>query len=224
MSNRILWVFAALSAVVFSSRPLQAQTELKVNGAYALAGIVNLSAEVPVSGHLGLVTEVLYSPWESIRLGGHSRPEKFAYLMESVRWYFEKDENKLHRGWWVAGDVGALVMMKMSRPYFFQQGQWICWRNKYEKGAGFMAGLTVGYKWEATPHFTLEAYAGGTFVAGWYNGYYLYDVVDGTGTVHRKDEIIMQPHRPEQPETDDPWNGSSNWIPRFGVNLAYRFL
>lgn len=226
--KRISFFFGLLTALL-SSAGLYGQAELKINGLYALGGVADVSVEVPVSRHLSLAGELLYSPWQSIRLGGHSRPENFGYVMGQARWYFKDryawtDGPAAHRGWWIGGDIGALVMMKMSRPYFFQDGQLICWRNKYEKGAGFMAGLTVGYKWVLSRHFSLEAYAGGTFVAGWYNGYYLYDVVDGTGVVHRKDEIIMRPHRPDEPEMDDPWNGSSNWIPRLGVNVAYRFL
>lgn len=217
--------FLICFAACLCSKGLYAQTELKVNGAYALAGVINISAEVPISPRLSLSGEMLYSPWESVKLGGHSRPEKFGYVMSEVRWYFKKTDKELHQGWWLGADLGALIMMKVSRPSFFKENQFIHWGNKYEKGAGIMTGFSVGYKWILNPHFTLEVYAGGTFITGWYNGYYLYDVYDAQGNkIASKDEIMMKPHRPNEPEQDDPWNGSSNWIPRFGVNLAYKFL
>ena len=224
VKNKKLFFLMCIAPCLWG-KGLYAQTELKVNGAYALAGIINISAEVPISPRLSLSGEALYSPWESVKLGGHSRPEKFAYVMSEVRWYFKKTDKELHRGWWLGADLGALIMLKMSRPRFFEDGKMICWFNKYERGAGLMTGLTIGYKWILNPHFTLEVYAGGTFITGWYNGYFLYDVYDDQGNkIHSKDEVMMKPQRPNQPEIDDPWNGSSNWIPRFGVNLAYKFL
>ena len=51
--------------------------------AYALAGVIDLSVEVPISPRLSLASEFLYSPWESVKLGGHSRPEKFGYVLGS---------------------------------------------------------------------------------------------------------------------------------------------
>ena len=218
----LVWTFALMA---LSTCGLKAQTEIKINGAYALAGIINPSVEVPISPRLSLAAEVLYSPWESVKLGGHSRPEKFGYVMSEMRWYFKKTDKDSHRGVWLGADLGILLMMKVSRPYFFDGGKLLAWWNKYERGAGFMSGFSVGYKWILNPHFTLDLYAGGTSITGWYNGYYLYDVVDAQGNIlHHKDEVWMKPNRPNQPEQDDPWNGSSNWIPRFGVALGYKFL
>lgn len=225
MKSTKRFLLAAVWVLLFFAPRAYGQTEVKVNGAYALAGVIDLSVEVPISPRLSLASEFLYSPWESVKLGGHSRPEKFGYVLGELRWYFKKTDRDHHRGWWVSGDLGALVMMKMSRPYYFKGGQFIHWANKYERGTGFLIGPAVGYKWILGEHFTLDAYVGGLFVIGWYNGYFLYDVYGPSGEiVHRKDEIIMKPHRPNQPEIDDPWNGSSNWIPRFGVNVAYKFL
>ena len=72
---------AAVWVLLFFAPRAYGQTEVKVNGAYALAGVIDLSVEVPISPRLSLASEFLYSPWESVKLGGHSRPEKFGYVL-----------------------------------------------------------------------------------------------------------------------------------------------
>ena len=218
-------IIIAVLMVSFCSSASYGQTELKINGAYALVGVINPSVEIPLSQRISYNAEVLYSPWQSVKLGGHSRPEHFLQIINTARFYFKKHEGGALRGWWGGVDIGALLMIKVSRPYILNDGKIFRWNNSYQRGMGILSGVSIGYKWNFGKRITLDVFAGGTFVTGWYNAYTLYDEFDSEGNqIAWKDKIEMNPQRPNQPEHPDPWNGSSHWIPRFGVMVGYKFL
>ena len=57
---------------------LSGTTTLKINGAYALVGVINPQVEFRLSPHSAFQTEFVYSPWQSI-FGGH--PMHFGILL-----------------------------------------------------------------------------------------------------------------------------------------------
>ena len=73
----------------------------------------------------------------------------------------------------------------------------------YQEGFSFLGGVSVGYKWELSPHWMLDAFVGGGNQQALYKGY------DWTTGVRY--------------DSASAWNQSAEWLPyRIGVQLGYR--
>ena len=180
----------------------QAQTYVKLNGLYALVGVINPSVEFTVSPHSTVQTEIVVSPWKSIN-GYHAM---FGILMGEYRYYF-KQHNK---GWYLGGNIGMMAF-DLSKPY--RDGWSIKMEERYSKGYGFMIGACVGYEYRFRERWLLDAFVGFAWMDSHYNGYSF----DG--------QIDMNPHRPVQPTHPDPFNGSSEWYPnKIGLSIGYRIF
>lgn len=178
-----------------------AQIYTKLNGLYACVGVINPQVEFRLSNHSTFQTEIVYSPWQSIK--GH--PFHFGIFMNEYRYYI-KEHN---RGFYVAGNVGMMAF-KMSKPYF-ANGQF-AFQNRYCKGYGFMFGAAVGYEYQFCNRWLLDAFFGYSWMHSAYNGYSL----DG--------EIDLYPHRPawKEPDSPDPFNFSAEWLPnKIGLSIGY---
>lgn len=188
--------------LVAAARPARAQGYVKLNGLYALAGVVNPAVEFAISPKSTLQTEIVVSPWKSI----HGKHMLFGILMGEYRRYF-KEHN---RGWYLGANLGMMAF-DMSKPY--RDGWSIKFENRYCKGYGMMIGLCVGWEWQFRERWLLDAYLGWAFMDSHYNGY-SFD--------HR---IDMYPHRPVDPPHPDPFNGSSEWYPnKIGLSIGYRIF
>ena len=192
----VLFVFTA------TALPAGAQTYVKLNGLYALAGVVNPSVEFVISPKSTVQTEIVVSPWESI--GG--KHMLFGILMGEYRRYFRGHND----GWYLGANAGMMAF-DMSKPYM--DGLHLRFEDRYCKGYGFMIGICAGYEWQFRERWVLDAFLGWSWMSSFYNGYSM----DG--------EIDMHPHRPVQPEYPDPFNGSSEWYPnKIGLSIGYRII
>lgn len=179
-----------------------AQGYVKLNGLYALAGIVNPAVEFAVSPKSTLQTEVVISPWKSFN--GHHMT--FGILMGEYRRYFRGHND----GWYLGANLGMMAF-DMSKPYV---EDWkLRFENRYSKGYGMMIGVCAGYEYQFAERWLLDVYLGWAWMSSFYNGYSM----DG--------EIQMDPHRPVQPKYPDPFNGSSEWYPnKIGFSIGYRIF
>ena len=192
----------ALLLTLFGIQNALPQGYVKLNGLYALAGIVNPAVEFAITPKSTLQSEIVISPWKSFD-GKHMT---FAIFMGEYRRFF-KEHN---RGWYLGANIGMMAF-DMSKPYI--ENWRLKFENRYCKGYGMMIGLCVGYEHQFGERWLLDAFFGWAWMDSHYNGYSF----DG--------EIDMYPHRPVQPKHPDPFNGSSEWYPnKIGVSIGYRIF
>ncbi len=201
MKRTILLAALFLSAIA-GIRDAAAQGYVKLNGLYALAGVVNPAVEFAISPKSTVQTEFVISPWKSIR-GKHMT---FAIMMGEYRYYFKQHNT----GWYVGGNLGMMAF-DISKPYL-QNGR-LKFQDRYCKGYGMMIGACVGYEYRFAERWLLDVFLGWSWMSSFYNGYSM----DG--------EIDMYPHRPVDPKYPDPFNGSSEWYPnKVGISIGYRII
>lgn len=200
--KKLIAALAVLCVLTAAVQPAEAQTYVKLNGLYALVGVVNPSVEFAISPKSTVQTEIVVSPWESI--GG--KHMLFGILMGEYRRYFRAHND----GWYLGANIGMMAF-DMSKPYM--DGWSLKLEDRYSKGYGFMVGICAGYEWQFSERWVLDAFLGWSWMSSFYNGYSL----DG--------KIDMEPHRPVPPKYPDPFNGSSEWYPnKIGVSIGYRII
>ena len=198
----ILKTLLILFALSLPTQRLDAQIYAKLNGLYALVGVINPAVEFTVSPKSTFQTEIVFSPWKYVNDHGVDKPMKFGILMTEYRRYFKQH----HRGWYLGANMG-MMGFKMSKPQF--SDGWFL-ENRYSKGYGMMIGICGGFEYQFADRWLLDAYFGWSYMLSWYNGYSL----DGT--------IDLYPHRPVQLEKPDPFNGSHEWLPnKIGVSIGF---
>lgn len=198
----ILKTLLILFVLSLPTQRLDAQIYAKLNGLYALAGVINPAVEFTVSPKSTIQTEIVFSPWKYVNDHGVDKPMKFGILMTEYRRYFKQH----NRGWYLGANMG-MMGFKMSKPQF--SDGWFL-ENRYSKGYGMMIGICGGFEYQFADRWLLDAYFGWSYMLSWYNGYSL----DGT--------IDLYPHRPVQPEKPDPFNGSHEWLPnKIGVSIGF---
>lgn len=174
---------------------------VKMNAAYAVAGVVNPQVEIHIKGNSWWQTEVVISPWRSI--AGH--PLMFGILQNEYRYYVPRT-----KGLYVGAHAG-IAAFNMSKPMLLNGG--VRFQERRCKGYGIMAGAVVGYRWlsERHPRLVVDAFVGFGYMHSKYNGYSMAGVID------------MYPQRPEdkQPTSPDPFNSSAEWLPtKVGVSVG----
>lgn len=183
---------------------LGAQGYVKLNGAYALAGVINPAVEMRISPHASVQFEAVYSPWRGI-YDPHDRcdkPMRFAIVMGEYRRY----SRSANDGWYVAGNAG-MMGFRMSKPYI--DGWQLRLQNRYCKGYGMMIGLAVGWERRFARRWLIDIFGGWSYMCSWYNGYSMDGAID------------MYPHRDLMPSPADPFNGSAEWLPnKAGVSIG----
>lgn len=198
--KRVLYIAIVVLLWCGITNTSTAQTYVKLNGLYAIGGVVNPQVEFCISPHSTFQTEVVYSPWQSFM--GH--PLHFGIFQNEYRYYIREHNH----GFYVAGNA-AMKAFNMSKPTIFNRR--LVFQNRYCKGWGIMFGVAVGYEYCFAERWLLDVYAGFGFSHCWYNGYSMDGVID------------MYPHRPEdrQPSSPDPYNMSAQWIPtKVGVSIG----
>ena len=198
----ILKTLLILFALSLPTQRLDAQIYAKLNGLYALVGVINPAVEFTVSPKSTFQTEIVFSPWKYVNDHGVDKPMKFGILMTEYRRYFKQH----NRGWYLGANMG-MMGFKMSKPQF--SDGWFL-ENRYSKGYGMMIGICGGFEYQFADRWLLDAYFGWSYMLSWYNGYSL----DGT--------IDLYPHRPVQLEKPDPFNGSHEWLPnKIGGSIGF---
>ena len=147
-----------------------AQIYAKLNGLYALVGVVNPAVEFRLTDHSAFQTEFVYSPWKSINVDGQSKPMHFGIFLNEYRYYFRG----YARGWYVGGNAGMMAF-RMSKPYIENWG--IHLENRYSKGYGFMFGACAGYERIFRKRWVFDVFFGWSWMTSFYNGYDLDGVV-----------------------------------------------
>ena len=198
----ILKTLLILFALSLPTQRLDAQIYAKLNGLYALVGVINPAVEFTVSPKSTFQTEIVFSPWKYVNDHGVDKPMKFGILMTEYRRYFKQH----NWGWYLGANMG-MMGFKMSKPQF--SDGWFL-ENRYSKGYGMMIGICGGFEYQFADRWLPDAYFGWSYMLSWYNGYSL----DGT--------IDLYPHRPVQLEKPDPFNGSHEWLPnKIGVSIGF---
>ena len=198
----ILKTLLILFALSLPTQRLDAQIYAKLNGLYALVGVINPAVEFTVSPKSTFQTEIVFSPWKYVNDHGVDKPMKFGILMTEYRRYFKQH----NRGCDLSANMG-MMGFKMSKPQF--SDGWFL-ENRYSKGYGMMIGICGGFEYQFADRWLLDAYFGWSYMLSWYNGYSL----DGT--------IDLYPHRPVQLGKPDPFNGSHEWLPnKIGVSIGF---
>ena len=202
MKKSIKLLIITLSILMGASTSASAQGYVKLNGLYALGGVVNPQVEIKLTKHSAFQTEFVYSPWRELKSGHHMH---FGLFTNEYRYYFRETNN----GWYVGAEAG-IMLFDVSKPHFYN-GK-IGLQNRYCKGYGCLASGIVGYEWKFAERWMLDAYVGFGYLHSKYNGYSL------------KGEIDLYPHRPEEklPEYPDPFNSSAEWLPtQIGLSIAF---
>lgn len=194
-------IVATILFIIGSIFTAEAQGYVKLNGLYALGGVVNPQVEFRLSEHSTFQTEIVYSPWRSI-----NRHHMHFGIFQNEYRYFIREAND---GFYVGATVGIMAF-DMSKPQL-TNGR-IVLQNRYCKGYGFMAGAVIGYEWRFAERWLLDAYVGFGYMHSKYNGYSLDGVID------------LYPSRPEdkQPASPDPLNSSAEWLPtKVGISIGF---
>lgn len=205
-------LIVVMTSVVFK---VNAQIYGKLNGLYALAGIINPAVEFKLSPKSTFQTEFTYSPWNAIRWDGVDRPMKFIIFINEYRRYF-KEHNK---GWYLGGNVGMMAF-NMTKP-IFMNGKFT-FKHTSAKGYGFMLGISGGYEWIFKDKWMLDVFFGFAWMNSHYNPYALVDGVVEGGHIYNKGEVILTPGNGEWGDRPvDPFNGSGEWLPnKLGVSFG----
>ena len=178
------------------------QGYVNLNALYAALRVINPAVEFAITPKSALQTDIVISPWKSIN-GKHMN---FAIFMGEYRRYFKAHND----GWYLGANIGMMAF-DMTKPFI---KDWkLQFENRYCKGYGMMLGLCVGYEYRFRERWLVDAYFGWAWMDSHYNGYSF------------EGETDMYPHRPEQPEFPDPFNGSSEWYPKkIGISIGYRIF
>ena len=181
-----------------------AQTYIKLNAAYAFAGILNPQAEFVISPHSSLALDAVLSPWKSFK-GKHLL---FGIMMGEYRYYFKQATS----GFYLNANTG-MTIFNMHRPQYFVNGKFFSRQNQYGKGFGMMAGLGVGWEHHLSDRWIMDIFISFDRIWSWYNRY------DNDGTIN------MHPQGHEHYLKPDPFNGSVEDMPvKGGISFGYRIF
>ena len=134
---------------------ISAQTYVKLNGLYALVGVVNPAVEFTISPKSTFQTEIVVSPWKSI----NNHHALFLYLHGRIPPLFQGAQPRL-----VPPEPISACRLSTSRNPTSKTGS-LKFENRYSKGYGFMIGLCVGYEHIFRERWVLDAYFGWSWMS-----------------------------------------------------------
>jgi hypothetical protein len=176
-----------ITAIVFFSIHLQSQTYIKVNALTTIFTLPHVAIETSIGKKSTFQFDVMASPWKSV----NGVPKEFYILIPEYRYHFKDKENGLY----VGGHVGATF-------FNFQKWNYLN-TDYYEKGLGYVMGVTVGFKAKINDKFMLDCFVGGGNHQGFYRGYYI--------STNERYEFVKN------------YNKSGEWLPyRGGVMVSYK--
>lgn len=194
----ILLLFLASFAGVFvqAQESTQRQIAVKVNSLLCV-GIVNPALEVQLTDKITLQMEgmgIFYL--RSGFLGSNSQRDRIVLASTWLEGRYYK--NHVFKGFYIGPNFGwsSFRLNKGIFPYYEKRS------DSYQAGFNIMAGLSVGYVWDITPHFGMDFSWGGGYQCATYEAYL---EPDGNRVV--------------------PVNGSGEWMPVYkgGASLIYKF-
>ena len=204
-------VLKVVLCAVLLVAPLAASSQiyLKLNGLYALVGIINPQLEFTVGPHSSVAFDVTYSPWRRADLGQYKDLHaNFGILQTEYRFYIKREA----RGFYVSANAG-MQAFDLTRPFLFRQGRFISFERGFGRGFGVMVGLGVGYTHTFKERWVVDAFFAFDRMWSWYNDY------DADGRVN------MEPGHQKEPKYPDPFNGSAEWLPsKVGISIGYRIF
>jgi hypothetical protein len=144
-----------LLILIFLSIQSQSQTYIKGNLVTALALVPNIGVETSIGEKSTFQFDITASFWKSI----NGAPAEFYIFVPEYRYHFHEKFNGLYIG----GNMGATI---------FNFQKWSNWdTNQYEKGFGYIVGITIGYQKKINDKFILDFFLGGGNHQGFYKGY-----------------------------------------------------
>lgn len=196
MKRLITVIFAAAVACC-----AEAQIYAKLNGLYALVGVINPQVEAVIAPHSTLSVEATFSPWKSVE----GRHLFFGMFSGEYRYYIKGAP----RGFYGAFNAG-MMGFDINKPYFFRNGKLLNFNKNYGKGFSLTVGVGIGYHHHFTERWSLDAFVAFAYMRSWYNGY------------KPNGEIVMNPQGHEDYIYPDPFNGSSEINPlKAGISIGY---
>ena len=176
-----------LFLILLGSLHLQGQTYVKVNALTTLLTIPHVGIELSIGEKSTFQFDAMASFWKSI----NGNPSQFLIFIPEYRYHF----NEIYNGFYAGGHIG-FTTFKFQKWHRLNS-------NSYEKGVGYLMGITVGYQKKINDRFLIDCFLGGGNNQGFYKRYYI-------ESNERKDGA-----------TD--YNKSGEWIPyRAGVMVSYR--
>jgi hypothetical protein len=173
--------------ILFFGTQLYSQTYIKVNALTTLLTIPNVGIETSIGKKSTFQFDVTASFWKSV----DGKPKEFYIFIPEYRYHFKEKD----KGFYAGAHVGGTI-------FNFQKWNYLNTDN-YEKGFGFLMGVTLGYKVKINDKFSLDCFVGGGSSQGFYKGYSL-----TTG---------------ERYDGAENYNKSGEWLPyRGGVMVAYK--
>ena len=136
-----------ISAAAISAH---AQSYVKLNGVYALVGVINPSIEMPLSNRFTFNMEGVYSPWKSV----NNKPMHLGIFLNEARFHFKEN----YKGWYVGASAG------MQGFYMSKDETNNC------TGWGILLGGTTGYQWRIGRRMLIKAFVGNGWQNSWYAG------------------------------------------------------
>jgi len=173
--------------LILYSVHLQSQTYVKVNALTTLFTIPDVGFETSIGKKSTFQLDITASFWKSFK----GKPSQFYIFIPEYRYHF----NENYFGFYVGAHVGFTL-------FNFQKWNYLK-TNLYEKGLGYVMGVTIGYQKNIKDRFLLDFFLGGGNSQGFYKGYII-----GTNTRY---------------EDAENYNKSGEWLLyRVGVMLSYR--
>lgn len=173
--------------LIIYSTYLQSQTYVKVNGLTTLLTIPNVGLETSIGGKSTFQFDITASFWKSIR----GERSQFYLFIPEYRYHF----NEKYKGFYIGSHIGFTLFNVHKLNYLNT--------NLYQKGFGYLMGVTIGYQIKVNDRFLLDCFIGGGNSQGFYKGY-------NTVTNVRY-------------ENADNYNKSGEWLPyRGGFMVSYR--
>lgn len=195
---RLKKLHIALCSVLFALLTLSnanAETAIKLNGVYALGGVVNPAVEVGVANHFTVQLEAVASFYQGVSIGKiKEMPLVLGLGFVEMHW-FPKERFK---GFYVGPSIGYGA---------FKMQKWEYWNStKVQYGNATMLGAVIGYQWQVKA-WSFDLFVGGGWIHSIYEGY---DYLTG----ERYDAGAYPGKR----------NKSAEWLPyKAGLMIGYRF-
>lgn len=182
-------LFCFLLCSTFLSAQNEKTLYVKGNALLLPVAVINVGFEYQLSDKYTLQMDGLISPWKSFN-GNHAQ----IYMAHAEgRYYF----NEVFRKWYVGINAGFGLFDLTKWNYIGT--------DKFQRGYNFMLGATVGYQWQLSEKWNLDAFLGGGTSQGFYHGY-----ADVPARWIRYDDA-------------EGWNRSGEFLPyRGGIMIAYK--
>lgn len=141
--------------LLFATLGVSAQTYIKTNALYWVAGLPNVQVETRLANNFTFQGEVNGSLWTF-----GDKPMMGIQNIAGARWY----PKQAFKGFYVGGDFGFDI---------YKVSKWDHWRPSeqgvdVQHGIGYYLGLTLGYQLSISKRWNMDFYAGG----GWHLGKY----------------------------------------------------